>query len=99
MKKTINNIKNLVCTLKNYLVKDTDTALWVKIIMVIGLLLLTIAEGILLFYVLPHLYIDQITTGVPFKYNLLLLIEISICPLIQKSMYSSIKEDLKTVEE
>ena len=99
MKKTINSIKNLVCTLKKYLVKDTDSALWAKIIMVIGLLLLTIAEGILLFYVLPHICIEQITTGIPFKYYLLLFIEIFICPFIQKCIYSSIKEDLEFVEE
>lgn len=99
MKKTLNNLKTFIITLKDYLVKDTDTALWAKIIMVIGLLLLTIAEGFLIFYILPHLCIDQITTGVPFKYHLLLLIEIGICPFIQKSIYSSIKEDLETVEE
>lgn len=99
MKKTLNNIKTFVITLKNYLTKDTDTVLWAKIIIVIALLVSTIAEGILVLYVLPHMCIEQITTGVPFKYFLLLFIEIVIYPLIQKCIYSSIKEDLETVEE
>ncbi len=99
MKKTINSIKNLICTLKKYLVKDTDSALWAKIIMVIELLLLTIAEGILLFYVLPHLCIEQITTGFLFKYNLLLLIELIFCPFLQICIYRSIKEELEYIEE
>lgn len=99
MKKTINSIKNFFYFIKNYLTKDTDTVLWAKIIMVIGLLVSTIAESILVLYVLPHLCIEQITTGVPFKYYLLLFIEIFIYPFIQKCIYSSIKEDLEFVEE